>query len=63
MKKLLAISILSAGTLSAAAQDAQLSQLHNTPLLLNPAQTGLYDKTYRLSGAYRNTSFSGGTNA
>ncbi|GAB4093610.1 PorP/SprF family type IX secretion system membrane protein [Flaviaesturariibacter terrae] len=63
MKKLLAISLFTTAALAANAQDAQLSQIFNAPLLLNAAQTGLMDKQWRIAGGYRNTSFSGGTNA
>ncbi|RYY38208.1 MAG: type IX secretion system membrane protein PorP/SprF [Chitinophagaceae bacterium] len=61
-KALVTFSILTAA-LSASAQDAQLSQIFNAPLLLNPAQTGLMDKKWRIAGGYRNTTFSGGSNA
>lgn len=62
MKKLLTI-IAVAATGVAAAQDPQITQLHNTPLLLNPARTGLFEKTFRVAGAYRNTTFGNGLNA
>ncbi|RYY38715.1 MAG: type IX secretion system membrane protein PorP/SprF [Chitinophagaceae bacterium] len=63
MKKILATLTIMAAAGSVCAQDAQLSQLFNAPLLLNPAQTGLMDKAWRISGGYRNTTFSGGSNA
>src|SRR5687768_9123904 len=63
MKKLIATFSILTAALSASAQDAQLSQLFNAPLLLNPAQTGLMDKKWRVAGGYRNTTFSGGSNA
>jgi type IX secretion system PorP/SprF family membrane protein len=62
MKKIFA-SILTITALQAGAQDAQLSQIFNAPLLLNPAETGLMDKGWRVSGGYRNTNFSGGMKA
>ncbi len=40
------------------AQDAHFSQYHTTPLQVNPAQTGVFDGTLRLSNTYR-TQWSG----
>ncbi|RYY97908.1 MAG: type IX secretion system membrane protein PorP/SprF [Chitinophagaceae bacterium] len=58
MKKIL-LSALLLPALQGLAQDANLSQIHNAPLLLNPAQTGDFENTWRINGGYRNTSFSG----
>ncbi|TAH40322.1 MAG: type IX secretion system membrane protein PorP/SprF [Bacteroidetes bacterium] len=44
------------GNLSA--QDAHFSQFNTTPLQINPAQTGVFDGTFRLSNNYR-TQWSG----
>lgn len=36
------------------AQDIHFSMFYASPLNLNPAQTGVYDGTYRVAGIYRN---------
>ncbi|GAA4340298.1 PorP/SprF family type IX secretion system membrane protein [Flaviaesturariibacter amylovorans] len=58
MKKIL-LSALLLPALQGLAQDANFSQIQNTPLLLNPAHTGNFDKSWRINGGYRNTTFSG----
>lgn len=40
--------------LSAEAQDIHFSQFYNSPLSLNPANTGQFDGDYRFAGNYRN---------
>jgi len=47
MRKLLFILIVSVFALPLRAQDIHFSQLSETPLLLNPAATGVYDGYYR----------------
>ncbi len=44
---------------SSFAQDANFSQTFNNAVFLNPANTGKFDKDWRLSGGYRNTFFGG----
>jgi type IX secretion system PorP/SprF family membrane protein len=44
--------LLCGGTLSA--QDMAFTQFYASPLLLNPAMTGLFDGKYRVSALYRN---------
>lgn len=58
MKKQLfvyAISLMTAA--SAAAQDANFSQQSQLPVFLNPANTGVFERGTRITGAFRNTSF------
>jgi type IX secretion system PorP/SprF family membrane protein len=63
MKKIFAILAVS-GTLTARAQDAQVTQFFNAQVLLNPAATGTQEEgSLRVSGAYRNTTFGSGMNA
>jgi type IX secretion system PorP/SprF family membrane protein len=54
--KQLKVVVLTAMLLSGIAmhaQDAHFSQIYSTPLLVNPAMTGIFDGTFRLSNAYR----------
>lgn len=56
MKKiLLAIFVLSLSIIStdSFAQDVHFSQFNTTPLQVNPAQTGVFDGTFRMSNNYR----------
>ncbi len=56
MKKNLLASIIISLLLITAdiqAQDAHFSQFNTTPLQVNPAQTGVFDGTFRLSNNYR----------
>lgn len=53
IKKLLFVLLL-AGSGALAAQDLHFTQFYASPLLLNPAMTGLFDGKYRLSAIYRN---------
>ncbi|HVG15271.1 MAG TPA: PorP/SprF family type IX secretion system membrane protein [Chitinophagaceae bacterium] len=50
-----AFSILGAAT--AAAQDANFSQVNQLPLMLNPANTGAFEKDWRAGGIFRNTTY------
>ncbi|MBL7765804.1 MAG: PorP/SprF family type IX secretion system membrane protein [Chitinophagaceae bacterium] len=55
MKKLLQLSILLIGSLTASAQGLHFSQYYNAPMLLNPANTGLLqDNDWRAGVNYRN---------
>lgn len=50
-----AFSLLGAAT--AAAQDANFSQTNQLPLLVNPANTGAFEKEWRTGGIFRNTTY------
>jgi type IX secretion system PorP/SprF family membrane protein len=45
---------------TAIAQDAGFSQINSMPLLLNPANTGGFEKEWRTTGVFRNTSYGAG---
>lgn len=47
--------------LSMAAQDIHFTQFQYVPLSVNPAQTGLFAGTFRISGLYRSQWYGGGT--
>lgn len=47
--------------LSMAAQDIHFTQFQYVPLAVNPAQTGLFEGTFRISGLYRSQWFGSGT--
>lgn len=53
MKKILLVAICVAGCLVAKTQSTHFSQFYSTPLLVNPAATGLTPGPYRLAGNYR----------
>ena len=48
------LSLVSLFAFSAEAQDIHFSQIHATPLALNPAMTGVFEGSGRLIGNYRN---------
>ncbi|MGB1040797.1 MAG: PorP/SprF family type IX secretion system membrane protein [Flavobacteriales bacterium] len=48
------ILILAFYSFSTKAQDIHFSQFYNSPLTLNPAQTGVFNGDYRFAGNYRN---------
>ena len=45
---------------TAVAQDVNFSQINSMPLLLNPANTGNFDRAWRASGIFRNTTYAAG---
>jgi len=56
LKKKMKISVLAAVMLavgSLRAQDTHFSQFYSTPMLVNPAMTGIFDGTFRLTNTYR----------
>ncbi len=54
MRKLILICCLCASLTDVMAQDPHFSQFFSSPLTLNPALTGKFFGTYRVSGNYRN---------
>ena len=54
MKNLIIISVFVISTISLKAQDIHFTQFDNNPLLLNPANSGLYDGNFRFNSNYRN---------
>lgn len=63
MKRLLlGISVTLAASLSAVAQDIHFSQYYASPLTLNPAQTGLINRDYRVAANYRTQNYSVSSN-
>jgi len=54
MKKIYTIVLLSLITLSISAQDIHFSQFYNTPLIVNPALTGVFGGDQRAMLIYRN---------
>ena len=53
------LAFLIAAPLSIGAQDIHFTQFTYVPLAINPAQTGLFEGTYRIGGLYRNQWSSG----
>ncbi|MBS1566948.1 MAG: type IX secretion system membrane protein PorP/SprF, partial [Bacteroidetes bacterium] len=60
MKKQFILYIALMGVLRASAQDIDFSQINRLPVLISPANTGTFEKDWRLTGAFRNTSFDAG---
>jgi type IX secretion system PorP/SprF family membrane protein len=54
MKRILTITLLCVSGLGAMAQDKHFSQFWASPITLNPAFTGKFDGSLRVSGNYRN---------
>ncbi len=59
LNRLLLVLALAA-PLSMAAQDIHFTQFQYVPLSVNPAQTGLFEGTFRISGLYRSQWFGSG---
>jgi type IX secretion system PorP/SprF family membrane protein len=53
MKKILLILLFAVDSIVAKTQSTHFSQFYSTPLLINPASTGLTPGPYRLAGNYR----------
>jgi type IX secretion system PorP/SprF family membrane protein len=53
MRRFLFALVASFGSLTLSAQDIHFSQFNETPMHLNPANTGLFDGLFRISGHYR----------
>jgi type IX secretion system PorP/SprF family membrane protein len=58
--RLLLIITLFASSFILKAQDIHFTQFGYVPLTINPAQTGLFEGTYRIGGLYRGQYFSAG---
>src|SRR5688500_8890138 len=61
MKKLNLVAVICVSCLAVAGQTHHFSQFYSTPLLVNPAATGLTAGPYRLAGNYRSQWNAGGS--